>query len=236
MRWSAQRDEVMRSAERELAAIAIAIAESIVRGQVRVDEKVVTRQVEAAVALFARATRLSVEVAPEDEGAVREAMPDLCALLPADAELSVRSSPAVSHGGCVVRSSEGSVDARIETQFRRMRFGVIGDDAPPAAEVAETPATPATPAAVEPAASELPPSVPAPGAASDDASTDARGESSEDSSGGSSEDSSGGSSEDSSGGSSEDSSGGSSEDSSGGSSEDSSEGSSGDPSDGSAQP
>jgi hypothetical protein len=70
VRWMGTRDEVMRGAERELAGVAIAMAESIVREHVRVQPDVVARAVEAAIGLFARATRVTIEVAPEDGAAL----------------------------------------------------------------------------------------------------------------------------------------------------------------------
>lgn len=126
VRWMAARDEVMRGAERELAGVAIAMAESIVREHVRAQPDVVARAVEAAVGLFARATRVTVEVAPEDAPLVAEAMPQLAAALPEGAAVSIVARPGLARGGCFVRSSEGSVDARIETQFRRLREGLLG--------------------------------------------------------------------------------------------------------------
>jgi hypothetical protein len=108
----------------------------VVRRQVTQDPAVVVRQVECAVALFARATRVAIEIAPEDEPMVRDAFPSLCAMLPADAEISLRARPGTSRGGCVVRSSEGTVDARIETQFRRIREGIIGQSEPIEPEIA----------------------------------------------------------------------------------------------------
>jgi flagellar assembly protein FliH len=135
-RWMSHRESVMRDAEREMAKIAILIAESVVRRQVTQDPAVVVRQVECAVALFARATRVAIEIAPEDEPMVRDAFPSLCAMLPADAEISLRARPGTSRGGCVVRSSEGTVDARIETQFRRIREGIIGQSEPIEPEIA----------------------------------------------------------------------------------------------------
>jgi flagellar assembly protein FliH len=125
-RWMAAREEIMRQAERELAKIAILIAESVVRMHVSADPSVIARQVETAVALFARATRVSIEIAPEDEILVRDALPNLCALLPVGAEISLRPVAGIARGGCVVRSSEGTVDARIETQFRRVREALLG--------------------------------------------------------------------------------------------------------------
>ena len=168
LRWSQIREEVMRSAERELAGIAIAIAESIVREHVRQDPAAVARQVEQAVALFARATRVSIEVAPEDEPLVREALPTLCAMLPPDAEIALRARAGITRGGCFIRSSEGTVDARIETLFRRMREGIVGTGAPaaepePGAVVSGGGSTPAPAAAATPATPDAPatPDVPA---------------------------------------------------------------------------
>jgi flagellar assembly protein FliH len=132
-RWMAAREEIMRQAERELAKIAILIAESVVRTHVSAEPSAIERQVETAVALFARATRVSIEIAPEDEILVRDALPNLCAMLPVGAEISLRAVSGIARGGCVVRSSEGTVDARIETQFRRVREALLGS--PTAADV-----------------------------------------------------------------------------------------------------
>lgn len=126
-RWMAMRDDAMRGAESELAGIAVAIAESIVREHVAADASVVERQARAAIGLFARATRVTIEVSPEDAPIVAEAMPRLSEALPEGAVVSIVASDGVGRGGCVIRSSEGSVDARIETQFRRMRQGLVGD-------------------------------------------------------------------------------------------------------------
>jgi hypothetical protein len=119
----------MRFAERELAGIAISIAESIVREHVAADPTVVAREAQAAVALFARATRVTIEVAPEDAPIVAEAMPDLSSALPDGAVVSITARAGIARGGCVIRSNEGGVDARFETQFRRMREGILGADA-----------------------------------------------------------------------------------------------------------
>ena len=128
-RWMSTRDEAMRFAERELAGIAISIAESIVREHVAADPTVVAREAQAAVALFARATRVTIEVAPEDAPIVAEAMPDLSSALPDGAVVSITARAGIARGGCVIRSNEGGVDARFETQFRRMREGILGADA-----------------------------------------------------------------------------------------------------------
>jgi flagellar biosynthesis/type III secretory pathway protein FliH len=61
---------------------------------------------------------------------ISNAMPSLRTALPAGAEIELVAREGITRGGCVIRSSEGTIDARIETQFRRMRAGIIGDALP----------------------------------------------------------------------------------------------------------
>jgi flagellar biosynthesis/type III secretory pathway protein FliH len=118
---------------------------------------VIAREAQAAVALFARATRVTIEVSPEDAPIVAESMPQLSAALPEGATVSIVARAEIARGGCVVRSSEGTVDARIETQFRRMREGLFGADAPDATSADATSAADnnaSTTDSVEPPASD----------------------------------------------------------------------------------
>jgi len=73
---------------------------------------------------------VSIEVSPDDAPLVSEAMPRLSAALPEGAAVSIVARDDVARGGCRIRSSEGSVDARIETQFRRIRDGILGAGIP----------------------------------------------------------------------------------------------------------
>ncbi|MEY3143513.1 MAG: Flagellar assembly protein FliH, partial [Planctomycetota bacterium] len=127
-----------------------------VREHVRCDSTAVVRQVEQAVALFARATRVSIEIAPEDEAAVREALPNLCAALPPEAEVSLRPRAGITRGGCFIRSSEGTIDARMETLFRRTREGIVGTAAPVAEPASDPLATVASAASMQSAESAQP--------------------------------------------------------------------------------
>ena len=99
------------------------------REHVKADSTVVAREAEAAIGLFARATRLSIEVSPEDAPILAESMPRLVAALPEGAAVSIVAREGIARGGCMIRSTEGSVDARLETQFRRMREGLLGAEA-----------------------------------------------------------------------------------------------------------
>jgi flagellar assembly protein FliH len=134
--WIGARDDVMRAAERDLAGIAVAIAEGIVREHVQINRDVVVREVQAAITLFARATRVTVETAPEDLEIVRHAMPTLAEALPQGAIVQIVAREGMERGGCVIRSSEGAIDARLETQFRRMREGLVGIEHARATEAA----------------------------------------------------------------------------------------------------
>lgn len=140
VRWTQVRDARLREAERELAGIAVAIAEGIVRTHVKHDQASVAREVEAAVSLFARATRVVVEISPEDEPIVAESLPALRGLLAQGAELSLVARAGIERGGCIVRSGDGLVDARLETQFRRMHACLVGEGTMSDADAGAAPA------------------------------------------------------------------------------------------------
>lgn len=162
-RWSARREESIREAESGLAAIAVAIAERVVAEHVVADPGRTSREAAAAVALFAGATRLAIEVAPEDVALVRKALPALAASLADGAEIMIAPAAGMARGGCLVRSGEGVVDARLETKFRRIRESLLGTGAGThsASEAATTSAETPAPA---PGSSAIGPSRAAPDA------------------------------------------------------------------------
>jgi flagellar biosynthesis/type III secretory pathway protein FliH len=65
--------------------------------------------------------RITVLVHPDDLELVREAMDGLRATLGGIEHCEVQAERRVSRGGCVVRTPDGDVDARVETKLQRAR-------------------------------------------------------------------------------------------------------------------
>lgn len=143
------RVEMLSALRRDALSLAMMLAERVVQREVERDEGLVLRELDAALSMLARQTRIVVAVHPEDEAVAREAMPGLVARFADVSHAELAADPSVERGGCVVRTDAGGViDATIRTQVERMA-AAIGVRAPVA-----TGAAPEVGAAPKPAARE----------------------------------------------------------------------------------
>ena len=112
------RASLYAQAEREVVRLAIAIAEKIVRREVRLDPEIVQPLVHVALGRAAGKSPVTLCVHPDDYRT----------LLPGSAELSqsegrdvaLVADRTVERGGCLIRTDCGDIDARIEEQFREL--------------------------------------------------------------------------------------------------------------------
>jgi flagellar assembly protein FliH len=100
-------------AERKAVELALVLAEKIVGESIALDPNLVLANVTGALRAAAERDQLVVEVNPADLELVREAGADLAARIGAIGKLEIVPERRVPAGGCVVRTVEGEVDARL---------------------------------------------------------------------------------------------------------------------------
>lgn len=116
-----ERSALIEEAGRETVRLAAMIAERVVKRVVAMDGSVVRGQLEAALQLVTRPTRLVVTVNPADEELVRRALPVLAARLAQARDVEVRTDESVSRGGVIARHAGGGwIDAGVESQLDRI--------------------------------------------------------------------------------------------------------------------
>jgi flagellar assembly protein FliH len=118
-------DGVVAAEERFLAAaelrsveLALALAEKIVGAALDVQPELVVEIVTGALRRSVERDRLVVEVNPDDVELVRASVSETADRLGVG-RLEVVAERRVARGGCVVRTTEGEIDARIAEQFDR---------------------------------------------------------------------------------------------------------------------
>jgi flagellar biosynthesis/type III secretory pathway protein FliH len=118
-------DGVASAEERFLAAaelrsveLALALAEKIVGAALDVRPELVVEIVTGALRRSVERDRLVVEVNPDDVELVRASVTEAADRLGVG-RLEVVAERRVARGGCVVRTSEGEIDARISEQLDR---------------------------------------------------------------------------------------------------------------------
>jgi flagellar assembly protein FliH len=119
------KERVIAEAETFLVELSCSIAEKMVSRRLADDP-------EFAVTLFAEALSRRKEqgvitlcVAPAQFSFVQAAKDELSLVLDSQAELQIVPDPSVGEGGCIVRSSFGSIDARIDTQLSAIRAELL---------------------------------------------------------------------------------------------------------------
>jgi flagellar biosynthesis/type III secretory pathway protein FliH len=98
--------QALRARERDVAALAVAVAEHLVKDAIEARPERVRGLVSDALDRVRRASMVRVRVSPDDLASLR---------LPEGVE--VASDAAIARGGCVVESDLGELDARIETRL-----------------------------------------------------------------------------------------------------------------------
>ena len=118
----AAREEAARivaAAEPKIAQLALAIARKVIKREVAADPEIVLGNVREALRRVGRDESVSVRTSPIEVSVVHDARKNLAREFDGIGEIMVEEDPSVGPGGCIVGTSRGTVDARIETQVVR---------------------------------------------------------------------------------------------------------------------
>ncbi|MGE5620280.1 MAG: FliH/SctL family protein [Sphingomonadaceae bacterium] len=111
------RETMIRSAEQELATLALEIASKIIRREVATDPTIVLAMIESAIEKVGSTESVRILVHPEDVDLVREKWSELRGAVAFGTNWEVVGDDQVDRGGCIVETKSGLVDSRIETQL-----------------------------------------------------------------------------------------------------------------------
>jgi flagellar biosynthesis/type III secretory pathway protein FliH len=113
------RDEVIAVAEERAVELAVLLARKIVTTALEVDAKVLLSVVEGALRHLVDADEVVLEVNPADVELVEAEVASLHPSTAGPRVMAVAGERRVGRGGCVVRTRDGEIDARLETQLER---------------------------------------------------------------------------------------------------------------------
>ncbi len=123
-------DRVARSAEAGTVALAVAVAEAIVKREVHLDPALVSGNVRAAIASMATASRISLRIHPEDKALLEGSLPALLQDLAGADRVTLLADPGIPRGGCVASAEGAEADATLEGQLAQIRKALLGEGAP----------------------------------------------------------------------------------------------------------
>lgn len=103
-----------------------------VAGRVTHQEALRNRQVapgvcEDALRMLTAARRVTLQVNPVEVELLTQFIPQLLSALQGIEDVKIAADAGMSPGGCTLRFGEGEIDARLETQLRRISEELLGD-------------------------------------------------------------------------------------------------------------
>jgi flagellar assembly protein FliH len=111
------RSSYVAAAERDVVELALAIAEKIVGAALEVEPEIVCNLVAGALRSVEGGDRLVLEVNPDDVALVQGWLDSTT--IPLAARVELRAERRIARGGCVVRTADGELDARVREQLDR---------------------------------------------------------------------------------------------------------------------
>jgi flagellar biosynthesis/type III secretory pathway protein FliH len=119
-RLQAEWEQLQKQIERALLTLSLSMARKIVGEELRLNETVLARTVEQAVAHLVDPEAFVVKLHPEDVEKIHTLRPEW------SDTMRLEGDPRIGPGGCMIETGAGGVDARLEHQLRVLEETVWG--------------------------------------------------------------------------------------------------------------
>lgn len=119
------KEKVIAEAETFVVDLSCSIADKLVGDRLAESPELAVKLYAQALARRKEQGVITLCVAPNQFSFVQAARDELVMSLDSQAELQIVPDPSVGEGGCIVRSSFGSIDARIDTQLSTIRAELL---------------------------------------------------------------------------------------------------------------
>ena len=114
--------------EKQLTLLALTVGKQMVRRELKTDPAQVIAVIRESVARLPAAARdIRVHLHPEDAAVVREHL----ATPSSDRAWNIVEDPALSRGGCIVRTDTSQLDARLDSRLNAIVAAAFGDERAP---------------------------------------------------------------------------------------------------------
>ncbi|MEC0091408.1 FliH/SctL family protein [Paenibacillus macquariensis] len=119
------KDQIIQEAEPFLVELSTAISEKVIDKQLTIESEYMIDLIRKNLSRKREQGIIILCVAPTQFGFVQAAREELSLAIDSQAELKILPDATVKDHGCVIRSSFGSVDARIDTQLAEIKKELI---------------------------------------------------------------------------------------------------------------
>ena len=112
------KQEVFDYISPDLLEISVDIAKKIIKKEIQEDPTIILENItDLLKSLSKEETRVTLRVNPEQAMLVKQQIPEVVAMAGSEAKVNVISDENITFGGCMVTTTNGIIDATIETQI-----------------------------------------------------------------------------------------------------------------------
>jgi len=119
------REQIIQEAEPFLVELSCSIAEKIIGKQLSITPELAIELIQKSLSRRREQGMITLCVAPRQLAFVQAAREELSVVIDSQAELQILPDASVKDQGCVIRSSFGSIDARIDTQLEEIKRELV---------------------------------------------------------------------------------------------------------------
>lgn len=124
---ASQRKVLWEQAEQEINAFVLEMAKKVVKVEIEQNKKVIGEMIRHSLRRVADKESIRIRVCPDELSAIRADRKDLLLVLDGARQLEIVDDRRIGRGGCVIETTAGTIDARIDTQFEQIadKLGVL---------------------------------------------------------------------------------------------------------------
>lgn len=119
------KENVMRESENEIAKLSLSIAKKVINRELLLDPSVVISVIRDALSKIYYKKKFIVYVNPLDLELVKKEQEKVTSVLENFESFIIKPSSQVEPGGCIVETESGTLDARLESKYEKVKESVI---------------------------------------------------------------------------------------------------------------
>jgi len=116
-----EKDQVIKEAEPFVIELTTEIAKKVIQHELILHPEAIIHLIKQTLAAVYETSAITISVAPEDFAFVQKQRQQLLAVDNGQIEIKVFPDHSIEQGGCIIRTSSGSVDARIDVQLSEIK-------------------------------------------------------------------------------------------------------------------
>ncbi|PLS01461.1 FliH/SctL family protein [Neobacillus cucumis] len=120
-----EKEEIIHEAEPFVIELSVQIASKIIQKELETKPEVLIEMIKQNLVYSNERSMISICVSPEDFSFVQAQRNQLLEMLEGQIEVKILPEHSIEKGGCVIRTSYGSIDARLDVQLKEIKQALL---------------------------------------------------------------------------------------------------------------